>query len=105
MENRTPGQIAHDAILGAADAKNEALIAEKTAKRMFAACFIAADGKNLEERRANANLADAYIHATNVEMDKAQAANIAKAKADAAELLFEEWRTNASTRRAEMNMR
>jgi len=104
VENRSPGRVAHDAIIEAAEAKNKHLIKEKVAKRVFAECYLRAEGGNMEERKANALLEESYTDASREELKAASAYNLAKAKADAAEVLWEEWRTIEATKRAEMGM-
>lgn len=92
-DNRSPAERYGDALEVSADAKSAAFKADKLSRRVFAQCLITAEGKSAGERDANARLNPKYI-AMEDELIKAETdANLARAKADAAQARFEEWRS------------
>ena len=93
LSNRSPAEDYGEKLEAAADARSEAMKAERYAKRVFAECILRAEGKSAAEREANARLHPAYIKAEDQWLDLETAANITKAKADASAIAFEEWRT------------
>lgn len=103
--NKTLGEQCHDALLAAAEKKNAALTTERMSKRIFAECFIRADGKNIEERKAVAGMSEAYSNAEDRRIEAESAHNLAKAESDGLQIRFSEWQTMESTRRAEMTLR
>jgi hypothetical protein len=104
INNRTPGQQVHDALVSAAEAKNDALIAERKAKRVYAQVYLAATG-SVEERKQKAVDSDTYAEYEDKRIDMETKHNIARAEADGLQCRFNEWQTNNATRRAEMNLR
>ena len=105
MSNRTLGEKCHDAIVDAATAKVEAIRARKLADRIFDRVFLASEGKNLDERRANARLDPKFISAEDAAIEAESAAIIAKAQADGQQISFAEWQSKNATARAEMQLR
>lgn len=104
--NRTPGENAADAIMEAARAKTEASRARKLAERVYDRVLLSiTDAKNIAEREARARTHDKYIGAEDAAIELESAAVLAKASADAAELLFAEWQSRNATARAEMQLR
>ena len=104
IDNRTPGQQVHDALISAAEAKNDALVAESKAKRVYAQVYLAASG-SVEERKQKAADSWTYAEYEDKRIDMETKHNIAKAEADGLQCRFNEWQTRESTRRAEMNLR
>jgi hypothetical protein len=104
LDNRTPGQQVHDALVRAAAAKNDALIAERRAKRVYAQVYLAASG-SVEERKQKAAVSDTYAEYEDKRIDAETKHNIARAESDGLQCRFNEWQTRESTRRAEMTLR
>jgi hypothetical protein len=75
--------------------------AENEAKQAFARCFLAAEG-SVDARKATAEINEVYIRAKDVETEAILELERHKARAKAAEMLLEVWRTeNANIRAAE----
>jgi len=103
---RTPGENAADAILEAALAKTNALRGRKLAERIFDRVMLSiTDAKTVAEREARARTHANYLSADDVAFDAESKAILAKAAADAAEILFAEWQSRNATARAEMQLR
>ena len=102
-DNRTPGHQVHDALVECALQKNEALKAEKLAKRVYSAVYLQTDG-NVDERKAKALTNSKYEEFDDVHTDAESKYNLARAEADGMQCRFEEWRTRSATRRAEMGL-
>ena len=98
--NRSHGQRCMDALETAAEAKVKALAVRKLAERSFDAIFLKVTGKNVEERKAIARTHPAYIELDDRACLAEQDAVVAKARADGAQILFEEWRTSEATLRS-----
>lgn len=98
------GDRIEQALLSAAEAKSLALTAEKLAKRVFSACYLAETGP-VQEREHKARTALKYVAAEDDWLAKEGAANLRQAEADALHVRFETYRTKEATRRAEMNLR
>jgi hypothetical protein len=105
LANRTLGEQLNDAILDSAEARTEALRCRKRADRLLDVEFLRSEGKNADERRAKARTSDSYTRADLEAVEAECEAIKAKAKADGLQILWESWRTEQSTRRAEMNLR
>ena len=103
--NRTPAERVADALLAAAEAKNDAATKRRRADRILDACLLQQSGGSADERKAKARQDVRYIQADNAALEAEHWANIAKAHADGAEVRFDEWRTREATNRAEMNLR
>lgn len=99
------GERTHRALVKAAQLKSDAERLDKLAKRVLAQLVIHADGKSHAEREARARIEPKYIAAEDAAIEAATAANIARAEADGLQVKFEAWRTEQSTRRAEMQLR
>lgn len=99
------GQKYHDALIRAANAKNEALAAERLKKRVYAQCFLQVEGKNAAEREAKSITHAEYQRFEEQWIEAETRANLAKAEAEALAVKFEAWRTDQATRRAEMQIR
>ena len=93
-----------NALLDAAMKKSEALRLERMTKRIYSAIYLEATG-TIDERKAKALVNEKYKEAEDEWLDAEREANIAQAKADACEVAFETWRTQESTKRAEMTLR
>ena len=93
-----------DALEEAATAKVKALEARKLAERIYDRIFLEMAG-SIEERKAKARVHMAYQKADDEARQFEHEAIVAKAKADGMNVRFEEFRTNAATARAEMNLR
>ncbi len=100
IDNRSPAERFGDALEAAADAKSAAFKADKLSKRVFAQCLIAAEGKSAGEREANARINPRFIAIEDELIGAESAANLARARADAAEALFEEWRSQRADQRS-----
>lgn len=103
--NRSLGERVHDAMIKAAEAKVEAMRSRRHAERAFDIALLKATGKNAEERKASARLDSAFQEKDALALEAECAAIIAKSEADGLEIVWETWRTEQSTRRAEMNLR
>lgn len=101
--NRSPGQQVHDALLYAAEKKNDALQADKIAKRVFSEVFLRHSG-SIEERKHIAGMNEAYLKHDDTALLAESAHNLAKAEADGLECRFKEWQANNANRRAEMGL-
>lgn len=99
------GERTHRALVHAARLKSEADKLEKLAKRVLAQIVIHAEGKSHAEREAHARIDPKYIAAEDAAITAATEANVARANADGMQIKFEAWRTEQSTRRAEMQLR
>ncbi len=104
-ENTMLGQKYHDALIRAAEAKNEALRAERMKKRIFAQVILRVEGKNAQEREAQAITHSEYQRFEDAWVEAETKANVAKAEADGLAVMFEAWRTQQATARAEMQIR
>ncbi len=91
------------ALVAAARAKSEAERLTAMARRVEAECFLRADG-SVEQRKATARTHARYVAAEDEALTASSEANVKRAKADAFQLLFEEWRSNTALRRAEMTL-
>ena len=98
VENRLAK--AHEAC---AEAENLALTMKRIMERKHATIFLRQAGNNAE-REAKTRTHEDYLSAEDDYLDAANHANLAKAQRNALEVLWETWRTNESTRRAEMRI-
>jgi hypothetical protein len=105
LNNRTLGEQLNDALLESAEARTEALRCRKRADRLLDVEFLRSEGKNADERRAKARTSDSYTRADLEAVEAECGAIKAKARADGIQILWESWRTEQSTRRAEMSLR
>ena len=103
--NRSLGEQVADALLNAAEAKNDAATKRRKADRILDAVLLQQSGGSADERKAKARQDVRYIQADDAALEAEHRANIAKAQADGAEIRFEEWRSMNATQRAEMNLR
>jgi hypothetical protein len=103
--NRERGSRLHDALIKAGEAKVDAIQARKKADRILDVCFLRADGKNAEMKKAQARTDPTFLEADKLATDAECAAILAKADADGLQIRFEAWRTEESTKRAEMTLR
>ena len=100
--NRTLGEQWADALENAATAKVDALRLKRKADRIFDRVYLATSGSNMREREARTAIDD-RVEAAFKDWEIAEStAIVAKAKADAAEAIFEEWRSRQATQRAEL---
>lgn len=102
---RTLGELAHDAMIHAAQRKVEALRLKKLSERIYDRVFLTVEGKNLAEKEARARQHMQFIEAEDAALLAESEAIVAKAKADGVMVRFEEFRTKAATDRAEMQLR
>jgi hypothetical protein len=102
--NRTHSQQVHDALVKSAEAKNESLVAEKKAKRIYAQVFLDTRG-TVDERKAKVATNEKYEEYEDAAIAAETNLNITRAEADGLQCRFNEWQTRESTRRAEMNLR
>lgn len=94
-----------DALIAAGAAKVEAIRSRKKAERILDACFLAAPGKNADERKAHARQ-DERFKSADMEAERAELEEIAaRSRANALQVAWESWRTEAANTRAEMNLR
>ena len=98
------GQKYEAALLKAAEAKSQALKAEKLSKRVYSACFLESSG-SVAQREHEARTHAKFIAVEDDWITKEHAANLAQAEADALHIHFETYRTQEASRRAEMNLR
>jgi trehalose-6-phosphatase len=103
--NRTLGERVHDALVKAAEAKSEADRAEKLAKRIFSQLVIDLPGSSVASKEHAARTHPTYVKYEDEAIQRATAANIAKAEADGLDIRFKEWQSKHATERAEMNLR
>jgi hypothetical protein len=105
LSNKPVSEQYADAIIEAGKAKVEAMRARKKADRILDACFLAATGKNAEERKAHARQ-DERFKSADLEAEKAELEEIAaRSQANALQVAWESWRTEAANDRAAMNLR
>ena len=104
MDIRTLGEQCHDALVAAAESKNIAMLLRKKAERILDQVFLMSDG-SIEVRKATARDSKEHREADQRALEAETKANIAKAEGDGLQIRFEEWRTQQSTRRAEMTLR
>ena len=105
--NKTIGERCHDAKLDAADKKSAAEKSQGMTKRKLSHLAIHYKSQGLSGAMAmEAARNDTAYHEEEDKMfDAMKLANLARAEAEGLECLFEQWRTESSTRRAEMNLR
>jgi hypothetical protein len=103
--NRSLGERVHDALVEAAQAKNEAFRLERKYKRTLKAHIIIAEGKSFGERETIASTRPTVEEAEDAWVAAELIANTAKAEADGLEIQFKEWQSRNATNRAEMNLR
>jgi hypothetical protein len=103
--NLSLGERCHGAIVRAAEAKVSAMKARKLADRIYDRVLLTSEGKNASEREARARTDMAFMTADDAALETESAAIIAKAEADGLQVVFEQFRTNAATSRAEMQLR
>lgn len=103
--NRSLAEQVADALVAAAEAKNDAATKRRKADRILDACLLQQSGGSADERKAKARQDVRYIQADDAALEAEHRANIAKAQADGIECRFEEWRTAQATARAEMQIR
>ena len=84
-----------------AEAKRDAKVAEKSAKRKFAALLLASEQTSDERRKAWATCQKQYQDADDKATQSEFMENTAKAELDALNIAFEEWRSMNATKRAE----
>jgi hypothetical protein len=104
-DNRSLGERVHDALVEAAQAKNEAFRLERKYKRTLKAHIIIAEGKSFGERETIASTRPTVEEAEDAWVAAELIANTAKAEADGLEIQFKEWQSRNATNRAEMNLR
>jgi len=105
LSNRTLGERVHDALVKAAEAKVEAMRLRKHADRAFDIALLKATGKNADEKKASARLDSVFIDRDTEALEAECAAIVAKSEADGLQVVFDQWRTEESTKRAEMSLR
>lgn len=94
----------HQAMTKWAHAKSEADRLERYSKRVFSQLVIQGEGA-VSHREHWARQHAAFISAEDSLVKAQTEANLAYAEAEGLKTLFEEWRTQAATNRAEMNLR
>lgn len=92
------------ALVKAARLRGEALTAERLQKRVYSRCYLAAEG-TVAMREHTARTQGQFIAAEDAWLEKQSAADLAEAEAEAMRARMEVWRTQESSRRAEMQMR
>ncbi len=102
--NNSLGERTHDALVKAGGLKGEALRCERMYKRKRRQHFLHQKGSVAERDALVSEIADVQ-NDENAWIAAETAWNISKAEADGLHIRFEEWRTNQSTTRAEMNLR
>tara|TARA_R110000751_G_scaffold153151_7_gene258276 strand:+ start:47 stop:361 length:315 start_codon:yes stop_codon:yes gene_type:complete len=103
MSNRSPGQQVHDALLVAAEAKNEMVRSDKMLTRIKATVYLAMSG-TVDERKAKVLVDERVIAKDDEDLLSQLAFNLAKAEAEGHQCRFSEWQGLNATRRAEMNL-
>ena len=103
--NRSLGERCHDALVEAAQLKNEAFRLERKYKRTLKAHIIIAEGKSFGERETRASVQGVVTEAEDAWIAAELLANTAQAEADGLEIQFKEWQSRNATNRAEMNLR
>lgn len=103
-DNLPLGERCHRALVQAARVKVEALTARKLAERVYDRILLDAEG-SIPVREAKARVHEKFIAAEDAALKLESDAIIAKAHADGLQIRFEEFRTQAATSRAEMNLR
>jgi hypothetical protein len=103
--NRTIGEMVADALMAAAEAKNDAATKRRKADRILDACLLQQSGGSADERKAKARQDIRYIQADDAALEAEHRANIEKARADGMECRFDEWRSLNATERASMTLR
>jgi hypothetical protein len=103
--NITLGMRVHNALVEAAQAKNEAFKLERKYKRTLKAHILIAEGKSHPERETRASLRDTVKGAEDAWIAAQMLANTAEAEANGLEIQFKEWQSRNATNRAEMNLR
>jgi hypothetical protein len=103
--NITLGMRVHNALVEAAQARNEAFKLERKYKRTLKAHIIIAEGKSFGERETIASTRPTVEEAEDAWVAAELIANTAKAEADGLEIQFKEWQSRNATNRAEMNLR
>jgi hypothetical protein len=103
--NRSIGEMVADALMAAAEAKNDAATKRRKADRILDACLLQQSGGSADERKAKARQDIRYIQADDAALEAEHRANIEKARADGMELRFDEWRSLNATERASMTLR
>lgn len=103
--NLTLGERVHAALVKSAEAKVAALKARKLADRVYDRLLIDAQGKNSGEREARARTDARYVSVDDAAIEAESAHILVKADADGLAIVFEQWRTNSATARAEMSLR
>lgn len=103
--NRSLAEMIADALIVAAEAKNDAATKRRKADRILDAVLLQQSGGSADERKAKARQDVRYIQADDAALEAEHRANIAKAQADGLGVRFEAWRTEQATARAEMNLR
>jgi hypothetical protein len=103
--NRSLGERVHDALVEAAQLKNEAFKLERKYKRTLKAHIIVAEGKSFGERETKASVQGIVTEAEDAWIAAQLLANTAIAEADGLQIQWESWRTNQANDRAAMNLR
>lgn len=104
ISDKPLGEQCHNALVTAAELKNVAMLLRKKAERILDQVFLMSDG-SIEVRKATARDSKHHRDAEDGALEAETRANIAKAEADGLQIRFEHWRTEQSTRRAEMTLR
>lgn len=105
ISNLSLGEQVHRALVSAARLKVEGMKARKIADRSFDRILLDQEGKNIAEREAKARIHAAYLSLDDAAIEAESKAIVAKAHADGLQIEFEQWRTQQSTARAEMQLR
>jgi hypothetical protein len=103
--NRSLGERVHDALVEAAQLKNEAFKLERRYKRTLKAHIIVAEGKSFGKRETRASVQGVVTEAEDAWIAAQLLANTAIAEADGLQIQWESWRTNQANDRAAMNLR
>jgi hypothetical protein len=104
LEEYSLGAQCHRALQKAGKDEAKAMKCKRLLKRLYQRLYLETEG-TVAEREAKTQLHEKYIEAENVFISAESDAIVSKAEADGLELMFEEWRTNQSTARAEMQLR
>lgn len=99
LHNQSLAEGCADALRASGQARAEAHAARKRAERIYDACLLKSNGTSDAVRKAQAKMAKEFVEADDLAINAEYRGIVAKAEADAAMVLWEEWRTNEASRR------
>lgn len=102
--NRTVGEQCHDALIETGAAKGAAFRAERLYKRTRDTAYLMQSG-TVPEREAKARTLGVVVSHEDAWIQAEVNYNVTRAKSDALEVLFEEYRSRQATSRAEMQLK